>query len=121
MVVVNGWTIYAHPLLLDQFEKLTTAVEKARAKDPEGWAGTASAKVLTSVSLATVSTVSVLWAGAWAASRVRICMVQAATGASVFVLRAVVTRTALAAALKGSWPTRFRVSMKRSPASRWAR
>lgn len=49
MVVVNGWTLYAHPLLLDQLEKLTTAVEKAQAKDPEGWTGTANAKVLAAV------------------------------------------------------------------------
>ena len=49
MVVVNGWTIYAHPLLLDQLEKLTTAVETARGKDPEGWTGTANAKVLSAV------------------------------------------------------------------------
>ena len=27
---VNGWTLYAHPLFLDQLEKLTAAVEKAR-------------------------------------------------------------------------------------------
>lgn len=49
MVVVNGWTLYAHPLLLDQLEKLTTAVEKSRAKDPDGWTGTANAKVLSAV------------------------------------------------------------------------
>lgn len=49
MTVVNGWTLYAHPLLLDQLEKLTTAVEKSRAKDPQGWAGTANAKVLVAV------------------------------------------------------------------------
>lgn len=49
MVVVNGWTLYTHSLLLAQLEKLTTAVEKARAKDPEGWTGTANAKVLSAV------------------------------------------------------------------------
>ena len=49
MIVVNGWTIYAHPLLLDQLEKLTTAVEKAKAKDPQGWTRTANAKVLAAV------------------------------------------------------------------------
>ena len=49
MIVVNGWTIYAHPLLLDQLEKLVTAVEKAKAKDSQGWARTANAKVLAAV------------------------------------------------------------------------
>lgn len=49
MIVVSGWTIYAHPLLLNQLEKLTTAVEKAKAKDPQGWSGTANAKVLAAV------------------------------------------------------------------------
>jgi toxin YhaV len=49
MIVVNDWTIYAHPLLLDQLEKLTAAVEKAKTKDPHGWAGTANAKVLATV------------------------------------------------------------------------
>lgn len=49
MIVVNGWTLYAHPLLLDQLEKLTAAVEKAKAKDLKGWASTANAKVLAAV------------------------------------------------------------------------
>lgn len=43
---VNGWTLYAHPLFLDQLEKLTAAVEKAREKDPEGYRSTANAKLL---------------------------------------------------------------------------
>lgn len=29
---VNGWELFAHPLLLDQLEKLMAAVEKAKAK-----------------------------------------------------------------------------------------
>ncbi|SEN70274.1 toxin YhaV [Sphingomonas gellani] len=49
MIVINGWTIYAHPLLLDQLEKLTAAVEKAKAKDPQGWTRAANAKVLAAV------------------------------------------------------------------------
>lgn len=32
----NGWTIYAHPLFLDQLEAMIAAVEKARKKDPTG-------------------------------------------------------------------------------------
>jgi toxin YhaV len=49
MIVVNGWTLYAHPLLLDQLEKLTSAVEQARTKDPQDWARTANAKALAAV------------------------------------------------------------------------
>ncbi len=35
-MVVNGWTIFAHPLLLDQLDRVTAAVEAARAADPAG-------------------------------------------------------------------------------------
>lgn len=45
-LTVNGWALYAHPLFLDQLEKLTLAVERARAKDPSGYASTANAKLL---------------------------------------------------------------------------
>lgn len=46
MPVINGWTVYAHPLLLDQLEKLTVAVEVQKRKDPEGYSGSANAKLL---------------------------------------------------------------------------
>ena len=46
MITVNGWTLYAHPLFLDQIEKLTTAVERARKKDPKGYTSSANAKLL---------------------------------------------------------------------------
>jgi toxin YhaV len=46
MPAVNDWQLFAHPLFLDQLEKLTTAVEKARAKDPRGWRKSANAKLL---------------------------------------------------------------------------
>ncbi|TVV76914.1 type II toxin-antitoxin system YhaV family toxin [Sphingomonas solaris] len=49
MIVVNDWTIYAHPLLLDQLEKLIAAVEKAKAKSLQDWARSANAKVLAAV------------------------------------------------------------------------
>lgn len=45
-LTVNGWTLYAHPLFLEQLEKLTLAVERAREKDPGGYASTANAKLL---------------------------------------------------------------------------
>jgi hypothetical protein len=32
---INGWTIYAHPLFLDQLEAMIEIVEKARKKDPK--------------------------------------------------------------------------------------
>lgn len=38
--------LYTHPLFLDQLEKLTLAVERARTKDPSGYASTAKAKLL---------------------------------------------------------------------------
>ena len=46
MMVVNGWQLMAHPLFLDQFEKLGTAVERQREKDPRGWRKSANAKLL---------------------------------------------------------------------------
>jgi toxin YhaV len=46
---VNGWTIYAHPLFIDQLEAMTTAVEKARRKDPTGYKKKRAAKVLAAV------------------------------------------------------------------------
>jgi len=46
MLVVNGWQLFAHPLFLDQIEKLTAAVARAQAKDPIGFQKTANAKVL---------------------------------------------------------------------------
>jgi toxin YhaV len=36
-LVVNGWSIFAHPLFLDQIEALIADVEKARAKDPKNF------------------------------------------------------------------------------------
>jgi toxin YhaV len=46
MITVNGWTLYAHPLFLDQIEKLTVAVERAREKDTRTYSSTANAKLL---------------------------------------------------------------------------
>ncbi|MEY9564174.1 hypothetical protein ABH978_000013 [Bradyrhizobium ottawaense] len=33
---VNGWTVYAHPLFLDQFETMIAAVEKGAQEGSEG-------------------------------------------------------------------------------------
>ncbi len=45
-MVIDGWTIFAHPLLLDQLERAIAAVEAARAADPKGYQCTAQAKLL---------------------------------------------------------------------------
>jgi len=36
-LVIQGWTIYAHPLFLDTLEALTAQVEGLRQKDPAGY------------------------------------------------------------------------------------
>lgn len=36
-LVVNGWTLFAHPLFLDQLERLVQQVEGLRQKDPMGY------------------------------------------------------------------------------------
>jgi toxin YhaV len=46
MPVINGWTVLAHPLLLDQLDRLTASVEALRRKDPEGYRESANAKLL---------------------------------------------------------------------------
>lgn len=33
-IVINGWTIFAHPLFLDEIDMLIKQVEKLKAKDP---------------------------------------------------------------------------------------
>lgn len=36
-LVMNGWSIYAHPLFLDQLEWLIEEVEARKARDPKTW------------------------------------------------------------------------------------
>jgi toxin YhaV len=43
---INGWTIYAHPLFLDQIEALIAEVERAKKKDPAGYKKKRAAKFL---------------------------------------------------------------------------
>lgn len=45
-LVIHGWKVFAHPLLLDQLDRLTTAVATSMVKSPETWQGTANAKLL---------------------------------------------------------------------------
>jgi toxin YhaV len=35
--VINGWSIYAHPLFAEELESLTQQVSLLRAKDPKGY------------------------------------------------------------------------------------
>ncbi|ACI94762.1 conserved hypothetical protein [Afipia carboxidovorans OM5] len=46
---LSGWTIYAHPVFLDQLEALIAAVEKARKKDSQGYRKKRTAKLLAAV------------------------------------------------------------------------
>jgi hypothetical protein len=36
-LAINGWTIFAHPLFLDQIETLIRQVEAHKQKDPSGY------------------------------------------------------------------------------------
>lgn len=45
-MIAGGWHLYGHPLFLDQLERLATAVEAARVRDPDGVGRTASFKLL---------------------------------------------------------------------------
>lgn len=49
MMTINGWTILAHPLFLDQLEKLTAAVEALKAKKPDDYQKSADAKLLAAI------------------------------------------------------------------------
>ncbi|SHI38911.1 toxin YhaV [Aureimonas altamirensis DSM 21988] len=46
MLTIDGWTILAHPLFLDQLEKLTDAVEALKERKPEEYRKNASTKLL---------------------------------------------------------------------------
>lgn len=46
MLAINGWTILAHPLFLDQLEKLTGAVEALKAKKPDQYQKNPNTKLL---------------------------------------------------------------------------
>lgn len=49
IVEINGWTIYAHPLFLDQVEAMIQAVAKAKEKDPTKYKKKRAAKLLAAV------------------------------------------------------------------------
>lgn len=37
LLTINGWTIFAHPLFLNQLEQLVSQVEHLKKKDPTGY------------------------------------------------------------------------------------
>jgi toxin YhaV len=49
MLSAHGWQLFAHPLFLDQLEKLTATVGKARRKDPKAYQKSANAKLLAAI------------------------------------------------------------------------
>ena len=49
-LVIHGWTIFAHPLFLDQLEALTKKVEDLREKDPLGYVKKNATKRLAAIS-----------------------------------------------------------------------
>jgi len=49
-LVINGWTIFAHSLFLEQLETLLKKVEKLRRKDPKGYTRKNATKQLAAIS-----------------------------------------------------------------------
>ena len=48
-LIVNGWTIFAHPLFLDQLDDLALQVEALKLKDPAGFGKKNAAKRLAAI------------------------------------------------------------------------
>ena len=48
-LVVNGWTLFAYPLFLDQLERLAAQVERLKARDPAGYRGKNATKRLAAI------------------------------------------------------------------------
>ncbi len=48
-LVVNGWTLFAHPIFLDQLDALTAQVEALKRKDPPGYVKKNAAKRLAAI------------------------------------------------------------------------
>jgi toxin YhaV len=49
-IVINGWTIFAHPLFLDELLKLLKKVDELKKKDPVHYVRKNSAKRLAAIS-----------------------------------------------------------------------
>ena len=48
-LIVNGWSIFAHPIFLDQLDSLTAQVEALKRKDPAGYVKKNAAKRLAAI------------------------------------------------------------------------
>lgn len=48
-MVMHGWTLFAHPLFLDQLDELTSQVEAHKRKDPTGYRGKNAFKRLAAI------------------------------------------------------------------------
>ncbi|WP_447956658.1 type II toxin-antitoxin system YhaV family toxin [Vreelandella sp. EE7] len=48
-LTVNGWTLYAHPLFLEQVQALTANVQRLKAKDPTGYRSKPATKRLAAI------------------------------------------------------------------------
>lgn len=53
-MVINGWTIYAHPLFLDQVARLSEGVARDREKDPANYTSKPNAKLLKAIRTVTL-------------------------------------------------------------------
>ncbi|HEY7771901.1 MAG TPA: type II toxin-antitoxin system YhaV family toxin [Marinagarivorans sp.] len=49
-LVVNGWTVFCHPLFLDEIDSLIEQVEALKEKDPQNFAKKNAAKRLAAIS-----------------------------------------------------------------------
>lgn len=49
LLVIHGWTVFAHPLFLAQLEALARQVESLRHKDPVGYTGKNATKRLAAI------------------------------------------------------------------------
>ena len=49
MLERHGWKLHAHPLFLDQIERLLAAVERAKRADPEGWKSKTDTRLLAAI------------------------------------------------------------------------
>lgn len=48
-MVINGWAVYAHPLLLEQVARLQAGVERDRKKSPANYQSRPNAKLLNAI------------------------------------------------------------------------
>ncbi len=56
-MVRNGWSLYFHPLFLDQVEELIVQVEKHREKDPTGYSKKNATKRLAAIRKLTIDVI----------------------------------------------------------------